>query len=176
MRPSTLDQQLHSLLRKMSGARSFDVYRGSRYQRGHGQKGYGLGGIFKSLARVLRPALLSAGKAAMSVGGEMLNDVGKGDSVRQAFRKRIINPVLGEQKGGSRKRRKMSNKKNVKNKKSRVVKKRKKQSTLKKQRANKNKRKTKKQINSRGRSKRKHNSQKLRAQQRRQLQGIFGPI
>ena len=38
--------------------RGMPVFRGSLWQAGHGQHGYGLGGLFRSIARVAMPTVL----------------------------------------------------------------------------------------------------------------------
>ena len=51
-------------------------YRGSVLQRG-----YGLEGIFKSVARGVMPSLKDTGKSALTTGLEVLQDVAKGENV-----------------------------------------------------------------------------------------------
>ena len=43
--------------------RGMSVFRGSPWQMGHGQKGYGLGGLFCSVARSVMPFVKSGAKA-----------------------------------------------------------------------------------------------------------------
>ena len=71
------------------------------WQYGHGmqsfrgpamQKGYGLGGLFKGLARsfapVLKRGLVTVGKKALKAGVEVLGDVASGEKVKDSIKKR----------------------------------------------------------------------------------------
>ena len=51
------------------------------------QRGYGLGSIFKSVARSVMPSLKEIGKSALTTGLEVLQDVAKGESVKTAVKK-----------------------------------------------------------------------------------------
>ena len=50
------------------------------------QRGYGLGSIFKSVARSVMPSLKEIGKSALTTGLEVLQDVAKGET---AAKKRL---------------------------------------------------------------------------------------
>ena len=56
------------------------------------QKGYGLGGLFKGLARTLAPALkrglISVGKRALQTGTEVLNDYVQGGDLKTSLKRR----------------------------------------------------------------------------------------
>ena len=64
-----------------------NVFRGSSLQ-----KGYGLGGLFKGLARTFAPAikrgLINVGKHALQTGAEALNDYSHGADFKQALQSR----------------------------------------------------------------------------------------
>lgn len=53
------------------------------------QRGYGLGSIFKSVARSVMPSLKEIGKSALTTGLEVLQDVAKGENVKTAAKKRL---------------------------------------------------------------------------------------
>ena len=46
------------------------------------QRGYGLGSIFKSVARSVMPSLKEIGKSALTTGLEVLRDVAKGENIK----------------------------------------------------------------------------------------------
>ena len=48
------------------------------------QRGYGLGSIFKSVARSVMPSLKEIGKSALTTGLEVLQDVAKGENIKTA--------------------------------------------------------------------------------------------
>lgn len=56
------------------------------------QKGYGLGGLFKSLARTFAPTLkqglIKAGKKALKTGAEVIGDVAEGKNFKDAMKSR----------------------------------------------------------------------------------------
>ena len=52
------------------------------------QIGYGLGSIFKSVARSVMPSLKETGKSALTTGLEVLQDVAKGENIKTAAKKR----------------------------------------------------------------------------------------
>ena len=53
------------------------------------QRGYGLGSIFKSVARSVMPSLKEIGRSALTAGLEVLGDVAKGENVKTAAKKRL---------------------------------------------------------------------------------------
>ena len=53
------------------------------------QRGYGLGSIFKSVARSIMPSLKEIGKSAFTTGLEVLQDVAKGENVKTAAKKHL---------------------------------------------------------------------------------------
>ena len=53
------------------------------------QRGYGLGSIFKSVARSVMPSLKEIGKSALTTGLEVLQDVPKGENIKTAAKKRL---------------------------------------------------------------------------------------
>ena len=70
------------------------VFRGSSWQRGYEQTGYGLGGLFRSLGKIAKPMIKSGAKAlgniALTSGVNLLGDVLAGKSVKQAARARAL--------------------------------------------------------------------------------------
>ena len=77
-----LDQQGHGM----------PVFRGSPWQLGHGQMGYGLGGLFRSVARTVMPMVKSGAKAlgiiALNSGANFIGDVLAGKNVKEAAKAR----------------------------------------------------------------------------------------
>ena len=73
-----LDQQGHGMT----------VFRGSPWQLGHGQMGYGLGGLFRGVARTVMPMVKSRAKAlgniALNSGANFIGDVLAGKNVKEA--------------------------------------------------------------------------------------------
>ena len=53
------------------------------------QRGYGLGSIFKSVARSVMPSLKEIRKSALTSGLEVLQDVVKGEYIKSAAKKRL---------------------------------------------------------------------------------------
>ena len=53
------------------------------------QRGYGLGSIFKSVARSVMPSLKEIGKSALTTGLEVLQDVAKGENIKTVAKKRL---------------------------------------------------------------------------------------
>ena len=53
------------------------------------QRGYGLGSIFKSVARSVMPSLKEIGKSALTTGLKVLQDVAKGENIKTAAKKRL---------------------------------------------------------------------------------------
>ena len=70
------------------------VFRGSPWQMGHGQMGYGLGGLFRSIARSVMPMVKSGAKAlgniALKSGKNLLGDVLAGKNVKEAAKARAV--------------------------------------------------------------------------------------
>ena len=79
-----LDQQGHSM----------PVFRGSPWQLGHGQMGYGLGGPFRSVARAVMPMFKSGAKALENIslksGANFVGDVLAGKNVKEAAKARAL--------------------------------------------------------------------------------------
>ena len=63
---------------------SVPFYRGPVLQRG-----YGLGSIFKSVARSVMPSLKEIGKSALATGLEALQDAAKGENIKTAAKERL---------------------------------------------------------------------------------------
>ena len=84
---------IHYYLGQQDG-RGMPVFRGSSWQRGYGQVGYGLGGLFRSLGKIAKPMIKSGAKAlgniALTSGVNLLGDVLAGKSVKQAARTRAL--------------------------------------------------------------------------------------
>ena len=53
------------------------------------QRGYGLGSIFRSVARSVMLSLKEIGKSALTIGLEGLQDVAKGENIKTAAKKRL---------------------------------------------------------------------------------------
>ena len=53
------------------------------------QRGYGLGSIFKSVARSVMPSLKEIRKCALTTGSEVLQDVAEGENIKSAAKKRL---------------------------------------------------------------------------------------
>ena len=70
------------------------VFRGSPWQLGHGQMGYGLGGLFRSVARAVMPMVKSGAKAlgniALKSGANFVGDVLAGKNVQEAAKARAL--------------------------------------------------------------------------------------
>ena len=84
---------IHYYLDQQHG-RGMPVFRGSSWQRGYGQTGYGLGGLFRSLGKIAKPMVKSRAKAlrniALTSGVNLLGDVLAGKSVKQAAKARAL--------------------------------------------------------------------------------------
>ena len=69
---------IHYYLGQQDG-RGMPVFRGSSWQRGYRQTGYGLGGLFRSLGKIARSMIKSGAKAlgniALTSGVNLLGDV-----------------------------------------------------------------------------------------------------
>ena len=74
--------------------RGISVFRGSSWQMGHGQMGYGLGGLFRSLKRAVMPMAKSGAKAlgniALNSSKNLLGDVLAGKNVKEAAKARAL--------------------------------------------------------------------------------------
>ena len=74
--------------------RGISVFRGSPWQIGHGQMGYELGGLFRSLKRAVMPMAKSGAKAlgniALNSGKNLLGDVPAGKNVKEAEKARAL--------------------------------------------------------------------------------------
>ena len=70
------------------------VFRGSPWQIGHGQMGYGLGGLFRSVARAVMPMVKSGAKAlgniALKNGANFVGDLLAGKNVKEAAKARTL--------------------------------------------------------------------------------------
>ena len=68
------------------------VFMGTPWMRGYGQVGFGLGGLFKSLARAVMPMVKSGvkalGKSALTTEANVLKDVASGKDLKQAIKAR----------------------------------------------------------------------------------------
>ena len=84
---------IHYYLGQQDG-RGMPVFKGSSWQRGYGQVGYGLGGLFRSFEKIAKPMIKSGAKAlgniALTSGVNLLGDVLAGKSVKQAARARAL--------------------------------------------------------------------------------------
>ena len=84
---------IHYYLDQQDGC-GMSVFRGSSWQRGNGQMGYGLGGLFRSLGNIAKPMIKSGAKAlgniALTSSVNLLGDVLAGKSVKQAARTRPL--------------------------------------------------------------------------------------
>ena len=74
------------------------VFRGSPWQLGHGQMGYGLGGLFRSVARMVTPMVKSGAKAlgniALNSGANFIGDVLAGKNVKEAAKAAPGKPLM----------------------------------------------------------------------------------
>ena len=71
------------------------VFRGSPWQAGYGQQtGYGLGSLFRSVARTVMPMVKSGAKAlgniALRSGADFMSDVLAGRNVKEAAKARTV--------------------------------------------------------------------------------------
>lgn len=89
---SHADRYLRYYLDQQQG-KGMNVFRGSPWQVGHGQMGYGLGGLFRSVARAVMPMVKSGAKAlgniALSSGTNLLGDILAGKNVKKAAKSRL---------------------------------------------------------------------------------------
>jgi hypothetical protein len=75
--------------------RGMPVFQGSLWQAGYGlQTGYGLGNLFRSLARTVMPLVKSGAKAlgniALRSGADFVGDVLAGRNVKEAAKARTV--------------------------------------------------------------------------------------
>ena len=87
--------------------KGMDVFRGSPWQVGHGQMGYGLGGLFRSVARSVLPMIKSGAKTlgniALSSGTNLLGDILAGKNVKDAGKSRFTEATdVGKQKANNK--------------------------------------------------------------------------
>jgi len=99
-----------------------DFYRGKRYIRSYKQNGQGVGLVLSSLWRVLSPVLknlgTNLGREALSTGSRILEDVTKGESIKDAAKsglKQGVKNIFGPHKGEGRKRKLIGRRYLVKN-------------------------------------------------------------
>ena len=73
------------------------MFRGAPWQMGHGQMGYRLGALFRSLAKVATPILKrgakTLGQIAMSTGKDLLGNIVEGKNVEEAAKARGKEPL-----------------------------------------------------------------------------------
>ena len=83
------------------GRGDMTVFRGAPWQIGHGQMGYGLGALFRSLAKVATPIIKrgakTVGEIAMTTGKDLLGDLMEGKNVKEAAKARGME-ILGAAK------------------------------------------------------------------------------
>ena len=86
----------HYYLEQQQGRR-MSVFRGSPWQMGHGQKGYGLGGMFGTFARtvmpLVKPGARALGNILLNTGVNFASDVVAGKNVKQAAKARALEGV-----------------------------------------------------------------------------------
>lgn len=67
------------------------------FQGGTVQRGYGLGGVFRGLARsftpVIKRGLIEVGKRALNTGVDILSDFADGESLKHAAKRRMVNQL-----------------------------------------------------------------------------------
>ena len=77
--------------------RGMSVFRSSPWQMGHGQKGYGLGALFRTVARTTMPLVKRGAKALgnilLNTGVNFASDVVTGKNVKQAAKARALEGV-----------------------------------------------------------------------------------
>ena len=77
--------------------RGMSVFRGSPWQMGHGQKAYGLGGMFGTIARTVTPLVKRGAKVLgnilLNTGVNFARDVVAGKNVKQAAKARALEGV-----------------------------------------------------------------------------------
>ena len=89
---SHADRYLRYYVDQQQG-KGMDAFRGSPWQVGQGQMGYGLGGLFRSVARSVLPMIKSGAKTlgniALSSGTNLLGDILAGKNVKKAAKSRF---------------------------------------------------------------------------------------
>ena len=69
------------------------VFRGSPWQVGYGQMGYGLGGLFRNAARFIMPLVKTGaktlGKIGLNTGANLLGDVLEGKNLKKSVKSRL---------------------------------------------------------------------------------------
>ena len=83
-----------------------ECLKSSAWQMGHGHMGYGLGGLFRSVARSVMPmAKISAralGNVALKCGANFLGDILAGKNVKESAKARAKEAASTCQKGSDR--------------------------------------------------------------------------
>ena len=74
------------------------VFRGSLWQMGHRQMGYGLGNLFRSLAKVALPMLKRGGKALRQIvattGADLLGDIASGKMLKKPQKREVYRSLV----------------------------------------------------------------------------------
>ena len=80
-------------LNQQQQGHGMSVFRGSPWQIGHGQVGFGLGGLFRSVARAVMPMIKGGanalGNIALNSGANFVGDVLAGKNAKEAAKARI---------------------------------------------------------------------------------------
>ena len=80
-------------LNQQQQGHGMSVFRGSPWQIGHGQVGFGLGGLFRSVARAVMPMIKrganAIGNIALNSGANFVGDVLAGKNAKEAAKARI---------------------------------------------------------------------------------------
>ena len=80
-------------LNQQQQGHGMSVFRGSPWQIGHGQVGFGLGGLFRSVARAVMPMIKrganALGNIALNSGANFVGDVLAGKNAKEAAKARI---------------------------------------------------------------------------------------
>ena len=75
-------------VQQQKGGDDFPVHVGAFRQRGHG-----IGSVFASLYRRILPFIKSLAPRALRAGAEIIDDVGKGNTWKQAKKEAVINRI-----------------------------------------------------------------------------------
>ena len=90
---SRTNRYVQYYLDQQKGYGSQPVFRGASWQKGYGQMGYGLGGLFRRLARAAIPLAKTGakalGKIALDTGANVLGDVISGKSFKKSAKSRV---------------------------------------------------------------------------------------